>query len=133
MFKVGFVGFEVSIYSFGIGVYIFYGQVSTPENEIQGLQEQQGDQREGEAQVDLQEGRVIVEWQLRFDWPEKEENLHQLSMFYVTFHHLNIEEIKTMMTINTPTRAELRHNGIIKQNEPRKQRTAREVKSFFSN
>ena len=55
--------------SFGIGVYIFYGQVSTPENEIQRLQEQQGDQGEGEAQVDLQEGRVIVEWQLRLDWP----------------------------------------------------------------
>ena len=52
-------------------------------------------------------------------------------MFYVTFQHLNIEEIKTMMTINTPTRAELRHNGIIKQNEPRKQRTAGKWKVLF--
>ena len=36
-----------------------------------------------------------------------------------------------MMTINTPTRAELRHNGIIKQNEPRKQRTAGKWKVLF--
>ena len=61
------------------------------------------------------------------------ENLisYRLSMFYVTPHHLNIEEIKTMMTINTPTRAELRHNGIIKLNEPRKQRTAARVEGYF--
>ena len=61
------------------------------------------------------------------------ENLisYGLSMFYVTSHHLNIEEIKTMMTINTPTRAELRHNGIIKLNEPRKQRTAARVENYF--
>ena len=50
-------------------------------------------------------------------------------MFDVPLYHLNIEEIKTMMTINTPTRAELRHKGIIKLNEPRKQRTAGEVES----
>ena len=77
-----------SPFSFGIGVYIFYGQVSTPENEIQRLQEQQSDQGEGEAQVNLQEGRVIVEWQLPFDWPgqtrERENDISKISMFYVT-------------------------------------------------
>ena len=55
-------------------------------------------------------------------------------LIYVLCHitpHLNIEEIKTMMTINTPTRAELRHKGIIKLNEPRKQRTAAGVESYF--
>ena len=70
MYKVGLL-VSKSPFSFGIGVLIFHRQVSTPENEIQCLQKQHGDQREGEAQVHLQEGGIIVEWQLCFDGPEK--------------------------------------------------------------